>query len=281
VEIRDAEDLLSRFVCGPEGVELLSMGVVPVSDDRLELEFSGPRSRRDTSGAREIARRVARQQSDVSAFVSGAPPGLALDVQDRWLKEQALELLRDGKPESAASLLVRASQSALARNQRPTFLKGFFLASVRERVSRGDLAGARDELEKLAKLLPADPDLENERGQLLVQRGAFAEARAIYERLTKEAPDNPHGWRNLALTSLMTEDRPTAIRAARRALTLVPYEPELRTLLGRAFYQQGDLREALDHYTRALALDPASAESRVGLALVAQALGHEPPMAIY
>ena len=278
VEIRDATDLLSRFVCGPEGLEALTAGLEPITDDRLQIEFSGPRARQEGRGGPEIANRVSRQQSDVTAFLTDPPGGLAADIKDRWFKEEALAKLRDGQNETALGLLVKASQRSLARGHRPSFLKGFFLASVRDRISRGDLDGANGELAKLDQLLPGDADLVNERGQLLVQRGAFSEAKKLYEQLTHDAPGNPHAWRNLAFTSLMVGDRAGTLRAARRASTLVPFEPEIAELLARTLYQDGNLRESFDTYTKALALDPASVESRVGLAVVASALGEDAPV---
>ena len=275
VEIRDATDVLARFVCGPPGLDALTAGITPVTDDRMGLEFTGPRARQEQRGGREIANRVRRQQTDVTGLLADAPPGLSLDIQDRWLKEEALTALRDGKVTTAEDLLVRASQRSLRHGTRPTFLKGFFLASVRERAARQDLAGAASELARLETLLPGDPDLINERGQLLLRQGDLAGARAIYEELTNRAPNNPHAWRNLAQTALMSEDRLTTIRAARRALALVPHEPEVAQLLARTLYQQGNLREAYENYTRALTLDPASLESRIGLSVVASALGRE------
>jgi spermidine synthase/Flp pilus assembly protein TadD len=277
VEIRDVEDLLSRFVCGPEALRRLARAAVPVSDDRLELEFSGPRHVAAGLGGQAIAALLERAREDAGAMLASLPPGTARDLEARRLKEQALDRLRARDVQGAAGLLARARNAASGSGRPPAFLKGFFLSSVRERVARGDRAGALRDLEALATLLPGDPDVDNERGQVLIAGGDAGAARALYERLTARSADYVHGWRNLAVLASAAGDRAAAARALRRALLLAPHEPELHVLLAESLLEQGKLAEATAHYQRALGLDPAALAPKQRLRLIATALGRDPP----
>jgi len=82
-----------------------------------------------------------------------------------------------------------------------------------------------------------------DRGMDLAHDEKFAEARAIFEQLAVEDPDNAEVLNMLAYTQRKTGDLDVAIENYNRALKLKPKFPQAREYLGEA-YLQAALREA-------------------------------------
>gem|GEM_PF-1034885 len=273
VELRDPEDLLARFMCGPAVLSAFVRGTSPVSDDLLQPEFSGPRSRFLDLDGSQIAASLERLREDPAVLVCDPPPGLHPHIVARRLKEEALTRLRSGETDKAQECLDAARSCAEKVGGSLSFLKGFYLATIRDKASQGDVKTAQDDVGRVAELLPGDPDIENEQGRLMMTRGELEPARAFYLEMVRRHPAHVHAWRNLGVLAAQGKDLPTAANAFRRAIELAPFEPELHNCLGRILVFRGELTEAHEQFSRATALDPACAESRQGLIAIAKALG--------
>jgi cytochrome c-type biogenesis protein CcmH len=95
------------------------------------------------------------------------------------------------------------------------------------------------------------------------------EMAAVLGKLTRERPNDPEGFRYLALAEGASENPAGAVRALRRAVRIAPQRADLWEMLGEALVMQGrgevssDARAA---FTKALQLDPKAVAARFHLA---------------
>ncbi|KAB2844790.1 MAG: tetratricopeptide repeat protein, partial [Burkholderiales bacterium] len=126
-----------------------------------------------------------------------------------------------------------------------------------------------------AGLAPASQDAPTQRGETEVQqalrlheRGDVAAARAIYQRVLAQSPDDPVATHFLGVAAMQQKDLDTALPLLAKAVRLAPEEPNFHNNLGLALADAGRIEEALPCYERSLAIDSrnAGAWSNLGLA---------------
>ncbi|HZZ31966.1 MAG TPA: c-type cytochrome biogenesis protein CcmI [Phenylobacterium sp.] len=96
-----------------------------------------------------------------------------------------------------------------------------------------------------------------------------AEMAAVLGKLTKERPNDPEGFRFLALADGASSNPAGAVRALKHAVQLAPQRADLWEMLGEAevFTANGDLTdEATEAFAHTLRLDPKSIAARFHLA---------------
>jgi thioredoxin-like negative regulator of GroEL len=104
--------------------------------------------------------------------------------------------------------------------------------------------------------------------------GRLDAAAQVYRRLERQAPDDVRAAYSLAVIDI---NQGRLERARDRLAAVVAHEPRMAAAqhnLGAVSQSLGDWRTAAEAYTRALELNPAAGESRVGLAMALAALGH-------
>jgi cytochrome c-type biogenesis protein CcmH len=97
------------------------------------------------------------------------------------------------------------------------------------------------------------------------------ELAAVLQRKVAERPDDPEGYRYLALAEGASQDMPEAVRALRRGLRIAPERADLWEMLGEALTAQSDGKvsdEATHAFRQALKLDPHSVGARFNLARI-------------
>lgn len=96
---------------------------------------------------------------------------------------------------------------------------------------------------------PAKPDpavaAYNE-GANLYNAGDFKGAAAKFTEAVTAKPDLTAGWQALARTSLQTKEWAKGIEAATKALAIDPDEPDMYTVLYRAYTETGDKEKAAE-----------------------------------
>lgn len=98
---------------------------------------------------------------------------------------------------------------------------------------------------------------------------APAEMAAVLDKLTKERPNDPEGFRFLAMAQGASNNPAEAVRALRRAVQLAPERADLWEMLGEAqvFEANGDVTDdARQAFVQTLKLDPKNIAARFHLA---------------
>ncbi len=111
-------------------------------------------------------------------------------------------------------------------------------------------------------------------GQLL-QANRLEEAKAAYERISRQAPADAETWLNLGAIAGMLGRLDEAERAFRRVLVLNPRLPQAQMNLARLLVLQGRLQEAVPHYQRYIALKPKSLDGYYQLGHTHEALADQ------
>ena len=178
---------------------------------------------------------------------------------------------------------------ALQRGQRPAAIDAYRRALQVE-------PGADNLLRLHAALLPSDPTgalqvaeqwLKNRPRDNAVRRvaadgharaGNLPAARAAYEALLKQEPDNFEALNNLANVLLLQNTQeaiPLALKSAERALALNPGAPHLLGTVGWAAFKSGQTDRALQMLRDARLRDPSNAQTRFFLGSVLAAAGRK------
>lgn len=114
------------------------------------------------------------------------------------------------------------------------------------------LAAQRD----LAAQYPADPQVQNDLGNLLLLAGETEAAEEAYRRALEAAPDMTSARYNLGLLLLQTERPRAALRELRRVIEDQPDNAWARYQIGVIHDRAGAQRKAVKHYAAAFRLDP-------------------------
>ena len=299
VGVREPFDLLSMFVAEGQALAALCRWGAVQTDDRSELEFSGPRSifgqptNRNDDVLRELAR-TAPAPAAVQAAISRAGPA---DWRNRgWM------LLRAEVHELAWHDFVRALESD------PTdadAYKGLMRASI-----PGATPGV-DEALTLLRRLAADPSHLQAKvalSRLLAAKGATDEAAAQMLDLLQRYPDNLDVLEQLASVLSDTGDTehlPSVVARLRRnaptsqithyysaSLLFLQGRPDLavpeaesvvrenpdhalaQNLLGAALASLGHLDRARHAFEASLRANPLSPGTYINLAMLEMEAGH-------
>ncbi|HEV3121804.1 MAG TPA: tetratricopeptide repeat protein, partial [Isosphaeraceae bacterium] len=133
---------------------------------------------------------------------------------------------------------------------------------------QGRQADARKWLDQAVKLAPGRKELRLALVDVLVADKDFAGAAAQFEVLSKADPLNPdtlRAWGQMLLKDTSQSEAQRKLAAAavwRRLLEAKPKDPAVAVQVAELLRQAGMADEAIAHYKRAIALDPASAQYR-------------------
>jgi superkiller protein 3 len=159
-----------------------------------------------------------------------------------------------GDPERAAALL----QAGMQRRQ------------------QGDLRGAADAFRQAVAAAPGWADARLQLGATYMTALEYDLARQELERGVRLAPEDPAGWGQLGKLHLTTLQLDAAERALTEAIRLRPDRSTYVAMLGEAYRLRGDpqnVQAAVDHFRRALSLDPGNGDAYHRLGLAYQRLG--------
>lgn len=179
--------------------------------------------------------------------------------------ERAQSLVRQHREEEAAATL-RARLGAHPEDV------GARSLLVRVLAFSGDLAGARAEVQELAKRLPPDdpaPDLEL--GHALELSHRYDDALEAYDRAASMAPRSPEGPREGGMRAARWGEVEAAAPRLEEAVRRGAHDAETWHTLGLVRLHLGDYDGAAQAYRAGAAADPRAAESWLGLATVAVA----------
>ena len=165
----------------------------------------------------------------------------------------------------------------------------------------GDLDEAAKQLEALKKLSPNHPQTKYFQTQLAYQKRDFKTARESAQQLLRVVPDNPRAMqlagviefqlnsllqaetllskavaaspelvlarRILILTYLRSGQTTKALATLNQGIAKGFVDPEINTVAGEVYLQNGDTKKAEEYFAKALKLAPTDARKRTSLAL--------------
>ncbi|HOG27896.1 MAG TPA: tetratricopeptide repeat protein [Vicinamibacterales bacterium] len=217
-------------------VAVLALAGVIRPWDWLGRPVAGGQARMTASASERAARQAAAALPEASAPAAAADVGSAEAVRQDEL-EQTLERYLAALKErpSDAALLDRIGQT-LVRLNRPAAAVPFLERAVESQpgslVARFDLAGAyaqsgqpakaADQYGVLVKAGSIDARVHHNHGLALRLLGRNAEALAAFHRATALAPDRAPAWLALALSLDAAGQKPEAVAALERYLSLQP-----------------------------------------------------------
>jgi tetratricopeptide (TPR) repeat protein len=136
---------------------------------------------------------------------------------------------------------------------------------VRKYAEAKDWTNAMRVVEQELARAPQDVDVRAWRARVLTWSGRLGEAELEYLQIVKVSRNDPDNWMGLASVYLREGRTQEALRALNRAVELDPKRDDLRAARGRALRAAGERPEARLEFQKALELNPASDEARVGL----------------
>lgn len=123
-------------------------------------------------------------------------------------------------------------------------------------VAPPDLDRALTAQQEQAARYPADPQVQNDLGNLLLLAGQTEAAEEAYRRALEVAPDMTPARYNLGLLLLQTERPKAALQELRRVVEAEPDNAWAHYQIGAIHDHQGAERKAVKHYGAAFRLDP-------------------------
>lgn len=111
-----------------------------------------------------------------------------------------------------------------------------------------------------------------EQARILATHGDYRTAREVFETILVEAPENPRALHGVGVSAYMLGDSETAIWYISKALKRQPVYLTALTSLGNICQETGRIRESLDFFRKALALDPGYTEIHSNLVMNLQYL---------
>ncbi len=203
---------------------------------------------------------------NIPEFVNVAPGGLEridTPATDFYRMFDAAVQLSDKKEYDAAVPAWEKAVSLDPEDSRAHNNLGIALAGA------GKMAEAVEEYRKSLALNSHSSQTENNLGSALAQEGNLAEAKQHFENALEINPDNASAEVNLG-NALSAEGGHTeeAIALLRKGLEALPNSPDGQNGLGVALAHAGNLEEATEHLTRAVAMVPQDAGYRFNLGRV-------------
>ena len=135
-------------------------------------------------------------------------------------------------------------------------------------LAEGDTAAAGASYRRAVALRPDYPEAHNNLGGVLAATGALDEALVHYRLAVRLDPGHSGAHYNLANVLLARGESTEAIRHYRLALEAAPDDPEVMNNLARALVGAGDRADAAGLYQRAISNGPNLAAPRLGLAWI-------------
>ncbi len=298
VSMREPFALLSMFVGGPRQLSAYGNSVPSQTDDRMALEFSGPRAvnssattgntanlrgllpaaERPAAIARAIADAGARDWRDRGAMM------LAADAYDVAYEDYAMSARLDATDADALSGLVRAAVALHRESDASTLLKALreehpILPQPQIALSKLVAATGRfDEAVTAAReatlLKPIDPLALEQLASLYADAGDPIGLDPVAAALRAQFPDRPTTVYYAAASNFIQGRLPVALDLAREAVQRDPSRAPAQNLLGAIHASLGQTPEARVAFRAALQLDPRDAATYTNLALLELSSGN-------
>ncbi len=127
---------------------------------------------------------------------------------------------------------------------------------------------ARDLAQQLLKVLPNEPRALQLAGAIEFQLNSMVQAEVMLSKAVQAAPDLNLARRLLIMTYLRSGQPSKAMAALAPALSRETPDPEIFSIAGEVYLQNGDAKKAEEYFAKAAQLDPKNSRKRTSLALM-------------
>ena len=290
VSAHDPFAFLSLYAGGPQELAAFSRGAAIQRDNRMALEFSGPRAMlaRDSASPDALSALEEGQRPEViaRAFARAtgadwrnrasmlAATGGYLTAYDDFSKAVRLD------PEDAVALdgLVRAAVAIRRESETLTTLSAAiaqhpnvlppYLAASKLAASSGSFERAVDFAERARGIEPVRPEPIEQLASLYADIGDAASLAAVLDQLRRVRPNGARTLYFEAALRFLRGQLPEAAESAGRAIAADPGSAASYNLLGAIAASRGDGAGARQAFTTALSLNPRDAATYTNLGLL-------------
>ncbi len=295
VHVVEPFSILSLYAGGPAELAQYGKGATLLDDDRMALEFSGPRELHSRSAAGNSAAlgalgasgdappavRAARAAAGAPAWRHRADMLFGADVYALAYDDYTQALQLDPSDGAALDGLVRTALRTGRAVDALGWIKGVtmdrppamgvLIASSKLLAASGSGDAAVAAAGQAAALEPTRPEPLEQLASLRADANDAAALDAAVERLRTVAPDRAATSYYAAVAAFLRGDAEGAVRLADRATALDPAFAPVHDLAGAAYLKLGRLQDARRAFEASLTFDAhdSTAYTNLGLAALA------------
>ncbi len=130
-----------------------------------------------------------------------------------------------------------------------------------------DFKAARESAQQLLRVVPDNPRAMQLAGVVEFQLNSLLQAEALLSKAVAAAPELVLARRILIMTYLRSGQAAKALVALNQGISKGVVDPEINTVAGEVYLQNGDIKKAEEYFAKALKLAPTDARKRTSLAL--------------
>jgi spermidine synthase len=292
VSVQDPFGLWSLFVGGPAQLERYSTGAPLQTDDRMALEFSGPRALYGDAASDNAVRLIElldgqqRPPAIARAFAAASAAEwrnrgammLKADVYAVAYHDFATAVKLDPTDSAALDGLARAAvvtrkpadaievlrTARAAEPQTPAVL----IAISRILAASGSFDQAIASAREALAVKPVDPAALEQLASLYADAGDAAQLDEVVDLLQGLFPDRPGSRYYAAASQFLHGHLPEALRLAEQTIALDPQRAAAHNLLGAIQASHGETQAAHEAFEAALLLDPRDSATYTNLGLL-------------
>ena len=305
LSVLESFEIASLFAAGPADLSRFAAGAVVQTDDRMALEFSGPRavanrtSRDNASALRQAvdqnaapaAIRQAREAATASEWRNRGAMLLAANDYGNAFDAYLTSLTRDATDAASLDGFVRTSIAAHAEERALTLLESWAAghprdASIRIAMSRllaatGAVDRAIEIAEEACRVAPGTPAALEQLASILADVGDVERLEPVVGELQRAAPRRAATEYYAGAARYLRHDLPAALSLMRRATTIDPGYAAAHNLTGAIEATLGHTVEARRALETALRLDARDAATYVNLGLLEMSADNRAAAAAY
>jgi spermidine synthase len=305
VDTREPFSVLSLFAAGPAELARYADGAMLVTDDRMTLEFSGPRELRGPSagengvalasllgahGGPETVRAVktsatSAQWRDRAAMMTRRDAyaiayddyvrALTLDPTDRLALEGLVRMATLTRRGSDALAWIKTLTANRSQTAEVSIAISKLLAGV------GARAEAVDAARQAARLAQRQPEALEQLASLFAEAEDLPELEAAVDNMQRTAADRAGTYYYGAVLAFLRAQPGEAVQLALRAIAIDRNYAPVYDLLGAAYTRLGNPSEARDAFETSLRLDAHDSTAYSNLGLLHLAAGNSEPARRY
>jgi spermidine synthase len=294
--------LLSLYAAGPSELSRYSNGAPLLTDDRMTLEFSGPRDLHEAGAGNNRATLAAlfdRQAAPAAVRHSWSAVGATQwrnraamlaqsDVHALAYEDYKQALLLDPRDVAAFDGLVKSAVLAARTAEALAWTNGLtphvpeaLVAASKLHMANGSHAAAVDAANRASQATPVYPRAFEQLASLAADTGDVVELDIALAKLKELAPETAATHYYAAASAFMHGRFAESFREAERAIAIDPEYAATYDLIGAAYTKLGQPEKARDAFLTSLRFDAHDSTAYTNLGLLELTAGNHRVAANY